>query len=83
MCRPKDQGGLGLKDLYNWNEALISKHVWNLATKKDSLWVKRIHTVKLRGKSFWEVEVDNNDSWGWKNILKVRDKIRERIMYKI
>lgn len=37
VCRPKDHGGLGLKDLYCWNEALIAKHVWNLATKKDSL----------------------------------------------
>lgn len=40
VCSPKDQGGLGLKDLYTWNEALLSKHVWNIAIKKDTLWVK-------------------------------------------
>ena len=25
VCRPKDQGGLGLKDLKNWNEAMLEK----------------------------------------------------------
>ena len=62
VCCPKDQGGLGLKDLYTWNEAFLSKHVWIIAINKDTLWVKWIHTVKLRGKNFWNVEVDLNDS---------------------
>lgn len=39
--------------------------------------------AKGGGENFWEVEADNNDSWGWKNILKVRDKIKERIVCKI
>ncbi|GJW15974.1 RNA-directed DNA polymerase, eukaryota, reverse transcriptase zinc-binding domain protein [Tanacetum coccineum] len=43
MCKPKDQDGLGLKDMNLWNEALLSKHVWNIAAKKDSMWVKWIH----------------------------------------
>ncbi|GJS59198.1 RNA-directed DNA polymerase, eukaryota, reverse transcriptase zinc-binding domain protein [Tanacetum coccineum] len=51
ICRPKDQGGLGLKSLHIWNQALLTKHVWNIATKKDSLWVKWVHYVKLRGKN--------------------------------
>ena len=40
ICTPKDQGGLGIKNLQKWNEVLLVKHLWNLAAKKDSLWVK-------------------------------------------
>ncbi|GJV70638.1 RNA-directed DNA polymerase, eukaryota, reverse transcriptase zinc-binding domain protein [Tanacetum coccineum] len=39
--------------------------------------------VKLKGGSFWEVESGCNDSWGWKQLLVIRDKIKPFIIYKI
>ncbi|GJT00596.1 RNA-directed DNA polymerase, eukaryota, reverse transcriptase zinc-binding domain protein [Tanacetum coccineum] len=50
--RPKEQGGLGLKNLHVWNQALLAKH---------------------------EISVDPNDSWGWKNLLGVRDIIKYKV----
>ncbi|GJS88717.1 RNA-directed DNA polymerase, eukaryota, reverse transcriptase zinc-binding domain protein [Tanacetum coccineum] len=47
--------------------------------KKETLWVKWVHYVKLRGKSIWEVSVDQEDSWGWKNLLGIRDQIKDRV----
>ncbi|GJS98083.1 hypothetical protein Tco_0819253 [Tanacetum coccineum] len=83
LCgRPKDQGGLGLKNLQTWNHALLAKHVWNIAIKKDSLWVKWVHYVKLRRKSIWDVKEDSEDIWGWENLLKVRDQIRDNRLSK-
>nr|GEW55871.1 hypothetical protein [Tanacetum cinerariifolium] len=38
VCKPKEYGGLGLKNLKVWNEALLTKHLWNIAAKKDTLW---------------------------------------------
>ncbi|GJX12979.1 hypothetical protein Tco_0204737 [Tanacetum coccineum] len=81
VCKPKKQGGLGLKDLYIWNKVLLAKHVWNIATKKDSLWVKWVHSMKLRGKNIWEISTDVNDSWGWKNLLCIRDLIRDNVKH--
>ncbi|GKC24530.1 RNA-directed DNA polymerase, eukaryota, reverse transcriptase zinc-binding domain protein [Tanacetum coccineum] len=63
IYRPKSQGGLGLKDLGVWNKAMIVKHLWNVITDKDSLWVKWINTVKLKGRSVWAVSEEINDSW--------------------
>ncbi|GJS70464.1 hypothetical protein Tco_0703305 [Tanacetum coccineum] len=40
VCRPKDERGIGIKDLGQWNKVLIAKHLWNLVTMKESLWVK-------------------------------------------
>ncbi|GJU57113.1 RNA-directed DNA polymerase, eukaryota, reverse transcriptase zinc-binding domain protein [Tanacetum coccineum] len=62
MCQPKHQGGLGLKELGVWNETLLTKHLWNIATKKEILWVKWVNIVKLRGKSVWEIDIDKNES---------------------
>ncbi|GJS07198.1 RNA-directed DNA polymerase, eukaryota, reverse transcriptase zinc-binding domain protein, partial [Tanacetum coccineum] len=83
LCKPKCQGGLGLKNLNIWNKALISKHLWHVAMEKDSLWVKWINTYKLKGKSIWEVNEDVNDSWGWRNILRMRHLVRKHMFKKI
>ena len=34
ICRPKVYGGLGVKNLRKWNDALLAKHVWNVINKK-------------------------------------------------
>ncbi|GJZ66698.1 hypothetical protein Tco_0623394 [Tanacetum coccineum] len=54
-----------------------------LNVKKDTLWFKWIHTMKLRGKSIWKVSVDNSDSWGWKNLLNNRDLIKSNVICRI
>ncbi|GJS94019.1 hypothetical protein Tco_0800987 [Tanacetum coccineum] len=83
MCHPKNQGGLGLKMLGEWNEVLLSKHIWNIATRKESLWVKWFHMVKLKGRSIWDVQKDSNDSWSWKALMDIRERIRPHIIHKI
>lgn len=34
VCRPKDEGGLGIRNLQTWNEALLSRQIWRLFTAK-------------------------------------------------
>ncbi|GKG12145.1 hypothetical protein Tco_0346382, partial [Tanacetum coccineum] len=36
VCRPKEYGGLGIKNIESWNEALLFKLLWNIASKKDT-----------------------------------------------
>nr|GEW70183.1 hypothetical protein [Tanacetum cinerariifolium] len=83
VCKPKDQGGLGLKNLGVWNEVLMIKHLWNVAVKKDTLWVKWIYIENLKERSIWEAQCDNKFSVGWKNILSLRDKVRKHIWWKL
>ncbi|GJX59585.1 RNA-directed DNA polymerase, eukaryota, reverse transcriptase zinc-binding domain protein [Tanacetum coccineum] len=56
VCKPKSQGGLGLKSVRSWNVALMAKHLWNVASDKDSIWVRwvKIHRLKGEGR-FYEV----------------------------
>ncbi|GKC82432.1 RNA-directed DNA polymerase, eukaryota, reverse transcriptase zinc-binding domain protein [Tanacetum coccineum] len=75
VCKQKIHGGLGLKDLIYCNKALLIKHIWNIANKKDNLWVKWVNTVKLKDLSIWMVQKEAINSWGWKNLLDIRDLI--------
>ena len=48
ICLPKMEGGLGFKNLEAWNLALLSKNLWNIHAKSDTLWVKWIHQNYLQ-----------------------------------
>ncbi|CAN0877256.1 LINE-1 retrotransposable element ORF2 protein [Linum grandiflorum] len=40
VCRPKDQGGLGLRKAKEMNDAFLMKLVWNILSQPDALWVQ-------------------------------------------
>ncbi|GJU98264.1 polypyrimidine tract-binding protein homolog 2 isoform X1 [Tanacetum coccineum] len=40
VCLPKNEGGLGVRRLDLFNKAPMVPHIWNLITRKESLWVK-------------------------------------------
>lgn len=47
LCKPKEDGGLGLKNLGAWNKDLIAKTLWKIHLKKDSLtikWISHVHS---------------------------------------
>ncbi|KAJ8420029.1 hypothetical protein Cgig2_011568 [Carnegiea gigantea] len=50
VCLPKENEGIGLKNLEAWNKAWIAKLVWEVAKKKDSLWIKWVHGKYLINK---------------------------------
>nr|GEW35860.1 hypothetical protein [Tanacetum cinerariifolium] len=83
VCRPKVHGGIGFKPMHKWNAVLLISQLWKLIEKKESLWVKWVSTVKLKGKSIREAEIDNNDSHGWKELIRIRDKIKPYVIFKI
>ncbi|GJS97727.1 hypothetical protein Tco_0804695 [Tanacetum coccineum] len=57
ICLPKSEGGLGIRSLEIFNMALMTTHIWNIVSNKESLWIRWIHTYKLKGRSFWDIPI--------------------------
>lgn len=54
----------------------MTTHTWRVLTHKESMWVKWVYEYRLKGKSLWEVNVSANASWGWRKLLRIRNKVR-------
>ncbi|GJV95333.1 reverse transcriptase domain-containing protein [Tanacetum coccineum] len=80
---PKCKGGLGLRSLDLFNMALMTTHIWNIVSNKESLWVRWIHTYKLRNRSFWDLPIKDNVSWGWLKLLQLRVLVRSFFWVKL
>lgn len=39
VCKPRDEGGLGIKKLADWNIASWARMIWLLFRGFDSLWI--------------------------------------------
>ncbi|GJT92141.1 RNA-directed DNA polymerase, eukaryota, reverse transcriptase zinc-binding domain protein [Tanacetum coccineum] len=70
ICMPKCQGVLGLKSLQTWNQALMTKHLWNILDNKNSIWVRWINLYWLKGHSVWSCVSNKQISWCWKEALE-------------
>ncbi|XP_074304280.1 uncharacterized protein LOC141638992 [Silene latifolia] len=80
ICTPRAEGGLGIRDSFTWNYAAIGKLVWWLYTKPDSLWVKWVHHIFMKGTSWQSYAPKADVSWSWKTIWKVKDKLASGYM---
>ena len=76
VCQAKKHGGLGIKDFEAWNNALIAKLVWAVATKKDVLWVKWVHGRYLKHQDWWSYNPPLDCSWTWKKICNTKEKFK-------
>ena len=83
VCCPKNEGGLGIKCIVTWNKACMMRHLWDVARKKDSLWVKWCHMFMLNGRNLWNMDIHGEVSWTWRKILKLRQIAQSFIKYKI
>lgn len=76
MCQPKCKGGVNIKCCETWNIAAVCKQIWNISSMKDSLWVKWINNVYLKGEDFWSHSTKPDSAWHYRKLNKLEQKIQ-------
>ena len=69
ICRPKDQGGLGVELLEIKNKCLLSKWFFKLLNEQG-VWQELLSNKYLGGKTLAQVKSKPSDSPFWKGVLK-------------
>ncbi|KAJ6817592.1 uncharacterized protein M6B38_410995 [Iris pallida] len=78
LCRPREEGGVGLRSLRAMKEAARVKMAWQFIGG-GSLWADWMASRYLRRSNFWTSRIDNNFSVTFKAILKCRPVLQTAI----
>uniref|UniRef100_A0A803NLX6 Reverse transcriptase domain-containing protein n=1 Tax=Cannabis sativa TaxID=3483 RepID=A0A803NLX6_CANSA len=79
MCRHKHAGGLGFRDLRDFNLALLGKQGWRLLTHNSSL-VGRVFKAKYYpATTFLKAELGDNPSFVWRSIVEAKDLLASSV----
>ena len=83
ICKPKEEGGLGLKDMGTLNRALMCKKLCEvIRCDRTSIWVECLRHGRLRDDSIWTIP-ENRGPWGWRKMLRLRGWLRSVVEYRI
>ncbi|KAL0286790.1 UNVERIFIED_CONTAM: hypothetical protein Sradi_7139200 [Sesamum radiatum] len=83
VCRPKMEGGLGIRSVSFMNQALMMKHVWRiLQADTSSIWVAWVLRHRLHKKTIWTY-CSSNSSWCWNKLIKLSLALRARLEYRV
>ena len=53
------------------------KHIWAIANKEDSLWLRWIHHVYVKEGTIWEHKAPGQSSWYWSKMVAIKDEFQE------
>ncbi|RZB46429.1 Nitrate regulatory gene2 protein [Glycine soja] len=88
ICLPKEDGGLGVKDISKFNTALMGRWVWALSSNHNQLWAK-ILLSKYGGWS--DLSSGRDKSWHsqwWRDLRKIYQQpefsiIQQQMVWKV
>jgi hypothetical protein len=76
LAIPKNQGGMGFRDMQAFNVALLGKQAWRLITNPNSLCAQVLQTRYYHNCNFMEANAPRATSRTWRAILVGRDALK-------
>ncbi|XP_060960954.1 uncharacterized protein LOC133031469 [Cannabis sativa] len=73
LCRLKEQGGMGFRDLEDFNKAMLAKQGWKLITEPASLMTRVLKALYFPQGNFMEATIGHYGSTVWRSILWGRE----------
>lgn len=75
LCLYKDNGGLGFKDLTDFNPAMLGKQLWRVIEKPDTLFSRVLKERYYWNASPLELIRSYFPSYGWRSIIYARSLV--------
>jgi hypothetical protein len=79
ICIPRHLGGLGIRNMYDVNLALVTKLGWKIFFNLDCLWVNQLREKYIYYGTFLSSPMVSNASWLWKDILHCKSHLTESL----
>lgn len=66
----------GIKNIEAQNKACISKLIWAVALKIESLQIKWVHERYIKGQAWWDYHPYHDTCWYWKKLCRVKEEVK-------
>ncbi|XP_074278284.1 uncharacterized protein LOC141601876 [Silene latifolia] len=73
LCRPRQEGGVDIKEILSWNKAHMMGWILKLDSAAPNIWVQWVNAYILKSVNFWSFQITAAHSWFWGNIIACRD----------
>jgi hypothetical protein len=83
LGRTKAKGGLGYRDLENFNLALLAKQGWRLIQNPQSLVARIIKEKYHPDCSFLDSELGNRPSYAWRSIWNSKKLLQKGLIWRV
>ncbi|XP_057419026.1 uncharacterized protein LOC130713258 [Lotus japonicus] len=84
LCRPKQEGGLGLRHMHDFNRSLVMKMGWGLISKPDALWARVLRDKYACGSApLPVVQKKHNESHIWRAIRKTWEELNLHLRWRV
>ncbi|XP_020412307.1 uncharacterized protein LOC109947167 [Prunus persica] len=80
---PKLEGGMGFRNLHDFNLALLAKQSWRLLTEQNSFWALIMKSRYFPSCNFLKASKGACASWAWASMLEGREVIIRGSQWKI
>lgn len=77
LYKSKKEGGLGMRNLQIFNEALLTKQAWRIINFPNSLMARKLKSKYFPHTSLMDVKQSPVASFTWRSILSARDLLQK------
>ena len=75
ICRPREEGGLGLKKFGLMNQAMLAKQFWRIGQNPQSLISKTFKAKYFPNSSIYDCVPKPHHSWFWRSIINQKNNL--------
>ncbi|XP_024190213.1 uncharacterized protein LOC112194201 [Rosa chinensis] len=83
LCLTKQEGGMGFKNIYAYNLAMLAKQGWRFLSNPDSLVARLFKARYFPNCTFWEAQLGDAPSFSWRSILEGRPILKAGVKWRI
>jgi ribonuclease HI len=83
LCKRKEQGGLGFRDLHLFNLAMLARQAWRLITNADSLCAQVLRAKYYPQGDPLQAREHPGISYSWRSIVRGFDALKQGLIWRI
>lgn len=83
LARPKGERGMGFRDLWLFNQALLSKQASRLLVNPDSLCAKQMKTKHYPQGHLLDTVFPQSTSLAWQGLMHGLDLLKKRVIWRV